>query len=250
MKVTVIIPARYESTRLPGKPIIEIARKVTGKYIIQHVYERAARAPSVSEVIVATDDRRIFDAVESFGGKARMTRSDHKSGTDRIAEVAAALDSSIIVNVQGDEPEIEPSQVEQVIRLLLEDENASMGTLAHPVDSAQVLHDPNAVKVVMDERGYALYFSRSPIPFVRDSKDWLRDSPAPILRHIGIYGFRWEFLLQYAAMSPSPLEMAEKLEQLRALSKGYKIKVGITQHQCVGIDTPEDLEKWLSLYRR
>lgn len=249
MKAAVIIPARYESTRLPGKPIIEVAREVTGKYIVQHVYERAAQAPSVSEVIVATDDRRIFDVVEGFGGRARMTSAAHRNGTERIAEVAADIGAAVIVNVQGDEPGIEPDQVEQVIQLLAEDESAVMGTLGHRIESEETLRDPNAVKVVVDEQGCALYFSRSAIPFVRDSDDWLRDAPLPHLRHLGIYSYRREFLLHYVSMPPSPLEKAEKLEQLRALSAGCRIKVGITDHHCIGIDTPEDLERWLSSFR-
>jgi len=249
LTATVIIPARYESSRLPGKPIIERARRVTGKYIIQHVYERAKGAGSVSEVIVATDDSRVYDAVVAFGGKARMTSPAHQSGTDRIAEVAAGLDSPIIVNVQGDEPEIEPAQVEQVIELLARDESADMGTLACRIDSEETWRDPNAVKVVLDEGGYALYFSRSQIPFVRDSSDWLRGSPATPLLHLGIYSYRREFLLQYAAMPRSTLEEAEKLEQLRALSRGYRIKVALTKHRPIGIDTPADLERWLALYR-
>ena len=249
MKATVIIPARYESTRLPGKAILEAAREVTGKYLVQHVYERAAQAPSVSEVIVATDDSRILAAVQGFGGVALMTSAAHRNGTERIAEVAAKLDVPIIVNVQGDEPQIEPDQVEQVIQLLVEDESAVMGTLAHGIDSEAAWRDPAAVKVVVDDAGYALYFSRSPIPFVRDSDDWLADAPLPPLRHLGIYSYRREFLLRYVALPASPLEKAEKLEQLRALSAGYKIKVGITEHPCIGIDTPEDLERWLALYR-
>ena len=249
MNVTAIIPARYESTRLPGKPILEVARQVTGKYIVQHVYDRVSRAPSVSRVIVATDDRRIFDVVKAFGGEARMTSPRHSSGTDRIAEVARTLDATVIVNVQGDEPQIEPGQVEQVVGLLSGDDEAVMGTLAHPIADEATWRDPNAVKVVVDERGRALYFSRSPIPYVRDARDWLRDTPVRPLRHMGIYSFRRDFLLRFAAMPPCALEMAEKLEQLRALSAGYRIRVGVTDRPCLGIDTPEDFEAWLALYR-
>jgi 3-deoxy-manno-octulosonate cytidylyltransferase (CMP-KDO synthetase) len=250
LKAVVIIPARYASVRLPGKPIIELARKVTGKYIIQHVYERAAQAPSVADVIVATDDERILRAVKDFGGKARMTRADHKSGTDRIAEVARDLRVPIIVNVQGDEPQIEPEQVEQVIQLLAEDRKAVMGTLAHPITEERMWRDPNAVKVVVDRNGCALYFSRSPIPYVRDSDDWMSDTPVRPLKHLGIYSYRRAFLLKYATMPQSPLEVAEKLEQLRALSAGFRIKVGITNRSPIGIDTPEDLNRWLSLWRQ
>jgi len=249
LEAAVIIPARYGSTRLPGKPILEAAKEITGKYIIQHVYERAARAPGVSRVIVATDDRRILDAVSGFGGEAVMTGAHHRSGTDRIAEVAAALDLPVIVNVQGDEPQMRPEQIAQVIRLLQGDTKAVMGTLACPIESQEEWNDPNAVKVVADREGYALYFSRSPIPFVRDAASWMEDAPLRPLRHLGIYSYRREFLLQYACMSPSPLEEAEKLEQLRALWHGYRIKVGITPHRCIGIDTQKDLERWLALYR-
>ena len=250
MEAAVIIPARYGSTRLPGKPILEVAREVTGKYIIQHVYERAAQARGVSRVIVATDDQRICRTVRAFGGEAHMTAADHRSGTDRIAEVARSLDSPIIVNVQGDEPGIHPDQIAQVVGLLEDDAGAVMGTLAHEITSYQEWKDPNAVKVVTDRSGYALYFSRSPIPHVRGSANWVDDTPLPALKHLGIYSYRREFLLRYASLPPAPLEEAEKLEQLRALWHGYRIKVGITPHACIGIDTPEDLERWLASYRQ
>jgi len=250
MEAAVIIPARFESLRLPGKPILDVARKVTGKYIIQHVYERACRAACVSQVIVATDDERIVTAVQGFGGTARLTSRNHNSGTDRIAEVAADLTEPAIVNVQGDEPQIEPEQIEHVVRLLEEDPHADMGTLAHEIESTEVYYDPHAVKVVVDARGYALYFSRSPIPYVRDAEDDpVGVSPIKPLRHLGLYSYRREFLLQYAKMQPAPLEDAERLEQLRALSSGHRIKVGITPHRVMGIDTPQDLERWLALYR-
>ena len=249
MEAVVIIPARYGAERLPGKPILEAAREVTGKYIIQHVYESAARAPSVNEVIVATDDERILAAVESFGGRARMTRPNHASGTDRIAEVAAELDAPVIVNVQGDEPEIRPEQVEQVIGLLAEDERTMMGTLAHPIESETEWRDPNVVKVLLDAEGCALCFTRSPVPFAREAGGWSPDAPARPLRHLGIYSYRRDFLLRYAQLPPAPLERTEKLEQLRALSAGYRIRVGITPYACIGIDTPEDLEAWLARHR-
>jgi 3-deoxy-manno-octulosonate cytidylyltransferase (CMP-KDO synthetase) len=244
----VVIPARYASSRLPGKPILEQARRVTGKYIIQHVYEHAAEAEGVSRVVVATDDERIAAAVREFGGEARMTREDHTCGTDRIAEVAADLQEPLVVNVQGDEPEIRPEQVTQVVRMLRESDDAAMSTLAHPVDSEREWRDPNAVKVVVDKEGYALYFSRSPLPFVRDSEDWMDDTPLQPLRHLGIYGYRRDFLLRYSCMEACPLEEAEKLEQLRALWHGYRIRVGETSFRCTGIDTPADLERWLEKY--
>ncbi|MFP4029845.1 MAG: 3-deoxy-manno-octulosonate cytidylyltransferase [Candidatus Brocadiia bacterium] len=249
MEAVVIIPARYESTRLPGKPILEEARDITGKYIVQHVYDRASRAPSVSDVVIATDDVRIQETVESFGGKVRMTSADHSSGTDRIAEVARDLTAPIIVNVQGDEPQIEPEQIEHVIQLLDEDSDAVMGTLAHPITDESTWLDPNAVKVVTDENGAAMYFSRSPIPYVRDSDNWIEDTPVRPLRHLGVYSYRREFLLAYADMPRASYEEAEKLEQLRALQAAHRIKVGITSRASIGIDTPEDLEKWLSLFR-
>jgi len=248
-KAIVVIPARYASTRLPGKPIAEAAREATGKYIIQHVYERAAQAPSVDRVIVATDDERIARAVEAFGGQARMTDATHQSGTDRVAEVAAELRAPIIVNVQGDEPDIRPEQVEQVVQLLALDRAAVMGTLAHPFESEEDWRNLNVVKVVVDGDSRALYFSRSPIPFARDSGGWGPDGPVKPLRHLGIYSYRREFLLRFAKLPPAPLELTEKLEQLRALSAGYKISVGITPYLCTGIDTPEQLEAWLSKQR-
>jgi 3-deoxy-manno-octulosonate cytidylyltransferase (CMP-KDO synthetase) len=250
MKAAAVIPARYGSTRLPGKPILEVAREVTGKLIIQHVYERAAQAPSVGRVVVATDDQRIVAAVEAFGGEARMTDAGHQSGTDRVAEVAAALDAPIIVNVQGDEPEIRPEQVEQVVQLLAQDAAAVMGTLAHPIESEDEWRNPNAVKVVLDAEGHALYFSRSPIPYGRDAGGWAPDGPVRPLRHLGIYSYRREFLLGYSKLPPAPLEVTERLEQLRALNAGYKIKVGVTPHLCIGIDTPEQLQAWLAKHRR
>ncbi len=250
MNAVVIIPARYASTRLPGKPILEVAREVTGKYVIQHVYESAAKAPSVRDVIVATDDERIVAAVEGFGGKARMTDPKHQSGTDRIAEVAADLDVPVIVNVQGDEPEIRPEQVERVIGLLAADEAAVMSTLAHPISSEEEWLDPNVVKVVLDQQNCALYFSRSPIPYPRDSAGRMEGTPMELLRHLGIYGYRRDFLLRYTQLPPAPLEVTEKLEQLRALSAGCRIKVGITPHPCIGIDTQEDLEAWLAKHKK
>jgi 3-deoxy-manno-octulosonate cytidylyltransferase (CMP-KDO synthetase) len=221
-------------------------REATGKYLIQHVCERAAGAPSVRRVIVATDDERVLRAVQKAGGDARMTSSEHRSGTDRIAEVAASLDEQIIVNVQGDEPDILPEQVEHAVELLADDETAVMSTLAHEVACEAEWRDPNVVKVVVDLDGYALYFTRSPVPYGRDAAGWDPDGPCTPLHHLGIYGYRRDFLLRYPSMPPAPLELAEKLEQLRALSAGYRIKVGITRHRCIGIDTQEDLDSWLA----
>jgi len=237
MNITAIIPARYASTRLPGKPLLDIA----GKPMVQHVYERAQRAELVSRVIVATDDRRIFDAVGRFGGKAVMTSESHKSGTDRLAEVAKGLDSDIIVNIQGDEPLIEPGMIDEAIRPLMEDNSIAMGSLKAEIRDEMELNNPNVVKVVVDRNGFALYFSRYPIPYIRD------DSPLSLLtgrfKHVGLYVYRREFLLEYAGMPQTPLEEAEKLEQLRALENGYRIKVPTTRYQSIGVDTEEDLER-------
>jgi 3-deoxy-manno-octulosonate cytidylyltransferase (CMP-KDO synthetase) len=234
MKTLVIIPARYASTRLPGKPLL----RETGKYLIQHVVERALQAKSVAGVIVATDDVRIADAVESFGGQAAMTRSDHVSGTDRIAEVAGRIDCEAIVNIQGDEPQFDPAAVDLLTDLLKPD--CTMSTLATPIRSAAMYADPNAVTVVCADDGRALYFSRAPIPFHRDgAPDWHSPRPAALL-HLGAYAYRRETLLRIARTPPHPLELAEKLEQLRVLAMGGTIRVGVVPEAHRGVDTPED----------
>jgi 3-deoxy-manno-octulosonate cytidylyltransferase (CMP-KDO synthetase) len=245
----VLIPARYGAERLPGKPIRPEVKKVTGRYLIEHVYENASRARGARHVVVATDDERIAAVVEGFGGRAVMTSAEHRCGTDRIAEAAEGLaDVETIVNVQGDEPQIRPEQIELVAGLLDERPEASMGTLASPIREESELHDPNAVKVVLDAQGLALYFSRSSIPFVRGTSDWLAGSPLVHLKHLGIYSYRRDFLLRYSAMEPCGLEQAERLEQLRALYHGHRIAVGITEFCPIGIDTEADLERWLSSY--
>ena len=242
MKITAIIPARYGSTRFEGKALADIC----GKPMIQHVYERTARAGLVSEVIVATDDDRISAAVKKFGGRVEMTQKSHETGTDRLAEVAARIDSDIIVNVQGDEPLIEPGMIDEAIEPLTLDPALVMSTLKSRI---KVLHDflsPNVVKVVTDWEGYALYFSRSPLPNFRDKWNDLKDekfASGKLLsyKHVGLYVYRREFLLQYSQMSPTYLELAEKLEQLRVLENGYRIKVIETAHDSIGVDTPADL---------
>src|SRR5437868_1571014 len=216
MKTAVIIPAGYHSSRLPGKPLL----RQTGKYLIQHVYERACQARNVHEVIVATDDSRIMAAVESFGGQAVMTSSDHASGTDRVAEVAHGLDADVIINLQGDEPLIEPSAIEALPALLERNSEAAMSTLAVPLTSIERWQNPNCTKVVCDDCGRALYFSRSPIPYVRDVQPDFAAQPPQFLQHMGIYAYRRAFLLRLAALAPVPLEQLEKLEQLRALALG------------------------------
>ncbi|GAN32906.1 3-deoxy-manno-octulosonate cytidylyltransferase [Candidatus Brocadia sinica] len=249
MKAVVIIPARYASTRLPFKVILPEVKSVTGRYIIEHVYQNVKQARRIHKVIVATDSQLIYDIVKGFGGEAEMTSALHTSGTDRIAEVAGRLDADIIVNVQGDEPEMHASVVDQVIDTLVGDDVAVMATVANAITDAAELRNPNVVKVVLDNRGYALYFSRSQIPYVRDSSDLVNEPGITFLRHLGIYAYQRDFLLQYSKLPASSLEHAEKLEQLRALANGYKIKVAITQYTSRGIDTRDDLMTFLERYR-
>lgn len=242
MEIVVIIPARYGAVRLPGKPLLDLG----GKPLIQHTYERASRVQSVARVMVATDDCRIFDAVRAFGGEAVMTSSEHPTGTDRIAEVAADLDCDFVVNVQGDEALIDPRMIEQVIATTTAHEDAVMGTAARPIQDLKRFRDPMVVKVVASPQGFALYFSRSPIPFVRDASQEELASPDVLrhfLEHIGLYVYRRDFLLRFTRMPQTPLEKLENLEQLRALENGYKIAVVRTDYFSFGIDTPEDLEE-------
>jgi 3-deoxy-manno-octulosonate cytidylyltransferase (CMP-KDO synthetase) len=227
-----VIPARYGSTRLPGKALLDIG----GCTLIRRVYERVLSASRVSRVIVATDDLRIVDEVSSFGGEAVMTSPLHRSGTDRVAEAAGTLESDIVLNVQGDEPLIEPEVIDRVIARIAEDSGISCATAATPIRDESVWRDPNAVKVVVDLNGRAICFSRSPLPYWRD-----RGFGGALL-HIGLYCFRREFLLRYAALEPTPLERAEKLEQLRMLEHGYHIGVVEVEHSCIGVDTEADLE--------
>lgn len=250
-RAVVIIPARFASTRLPGKPLITLKNKP----IIQHIYERAAAASSIDTIFVATDDSRIYDAVRGFGGIAIMTASEHASGTDRIAEVAKNIDYDIIINVQGDEPFIRPEMVNDLVELLSE-KQTPMGTLARRITDTKDIFDPNVVKVVWDNEGFALYFSRSPIPYHRD--EWkIADRRFQIAdakkhfcyKHIGIYGYKKDVLLKLASMKQGELEIIERLEQLRAIASGIKIKVKETPYDTLGIDTEDDLrkaEEWLN----
>ena len=240
MKAVVIIPARHASQRLPGKPLL----RRTGKYLIQHVYEQAVKAKSAARVIVATDDDRIFDAVQSFGGVAAMTSTEHRSGTDRIAEVAASLDADIVVNVQGDEPEIDPGMIDLLVELL-DGSPAQMSTLAVPTNDPELILSPSVVKLVIDSEGYAMYFSRSPVPGSKVLDNRLASGEHTCYIHPGLYGFRREFLLGYSSLPESQLEQIESLEQLRALDNGYRIKVGVVDHLAVGIDTPEEYEAFV-----
>lgn len=257
MKAFVVIPARYGSSRLPGKLILPEAKTLTGKFLIEHVYFRVREAKGVQGVLVATDDRRIFDVVKGFGGEVVMTSPEHKSGTDRVAEVAKKIDADIIVNVQGDEPEVRPEMVDTVVEALQKDKEAVMATLANVIDSREEYQDPHVVKVVMDNKGHALYFSRSPIPY---AASWGQEGGSRVhgfkglkegayYKHLGIYSYRRDFLLRYSQLPRSPLEEVEKLEQLRVLSNGYKIKVVVTPHRCCGVDTPEDFRRFLDKYR-
>jgi len=237
-----IIPARYGSTRFPGKPLV----RETGRYLIQHVCDQARQARRVARVIVATDDERIRDAVAAFGGEAVMTRSDHPNGTSRLAEAAETLadPDAIVVNVQGDEPEIDPSHIDRAIEHLIQSA-AEISTLAAPLAAHDDPDEPNLVKVVVDQNARALYFSRSRIPYPRDE-----DAHAPpVLKHIGLYVYRRAFLLQYVNWPRSPLEKAEQLEQLRVLEHGRSIVVGVVESAHPGIDTPEQYRAFVERWR-
>ncbi len=241
MKILCVIPARYASTRLPGKPLADIA----GKPMICRVYDRAVQAKCLSEVVVATDDQRVLQAVEAHGGRAMMTAKDHPTGTDRLAEVAAAYpDIDLIINVQGDEPLIEPSIIDALAAAFDGDADLKMATVMTEITDEAEQMNPNNVKVVTDRNGYALYFSRSLLPYPRYRKG------VPVYKHIGIYAYKREFLLHYAKMAPTPLEETEALEQLRALENGYRIKVIRTDHRFVGVDTAEDLAMVNKIYRQ
>ena len=251
-RAVAIIPARYDSTRFPGKPLALL----NGKPIIQHVYEHTARATLVDLTIVATDDRRIYDYVKKFGGECVVTSGSHESGTDRIAEAAKDIDCDYVINVQGDEPFIKPQMIDDVVNLLYNDDKAAISTLAKRITDKDEMISPHVVKVVTDDSGYALYFSRSPIPYYRDEwKDLnnivIEENATVVLKHLGIYGFRREALMNFTSMTKTRLEDIEKLEQLRALAAGMKIKVKETEYDTFGIDTKDDLrkaEEWQSIY--
>jgi 3-deoxy-manno-octulosonate cytidylyltransferase (CMP-KDO synthetase) len=230
----VVIPARYGSTRLPGKPLVKLA----GQPMIQRVYERAKLAATPGRVIVATDDERIVRAVEDFGGEARMTRPDHRTGTERVAEVAAHTAGEVFVNVQGDEPLLDPLALDTAVNALFEDPPATVATVATPVKTPGDIMDPNVVKTVLDFDGNALYFSRAPIP-------WVRDTTARIvvrhLKHLGLYVFQRDALLEYPTLPQGELERIEQLEQLRWIENGWKIRVTEVEHDAVSVDVPEDV---------
>jgi len=237
MKVIGIIPARYGSTRLPAKILADIE----GKPMIQRVYERARRSPSLDRLVVATDDDRIFDRVQSFGGEALKTSPAHPSGTDRVAEAAQVLgaeEPDVIVNIQGDQPLFEPGMIDEVVGPFRGDRDLKMGALVHPIRKPEELANPSVVKVVCDRKGFALYFSRSPMPYVISNSSMPR-----YYKHIGPYAYRMGFLLKFTQLERGDLERSESLEQLRALEHGYKIRVVETKFDSQEVDTPEDLEK-------
>ncbi len=232
-RVIGVIPARFASTRFPGKVLADLL----GKPMIQHVYERAEKAELLDDLIVACDDERIVKVVEGFGGKACLTKSDHASGSDRIAEVIRPLNCSVAINIQADEPLVTPHMINQLVRGLLESDS-SMSTLARKMESREGFDDPNVVKVVCDEDGFALYFSRAPIPYAREGR-----FPRVWYKHMGFYGYKREFLLEMTRTKPTFLEITECLEQLRVLEKKGKIKVMLSDEDSMGVDTPQDLEE-------
>ncbi len=244
MKILACIPARYSSTRFPGK----VLAKDTGKFLIQHTYERACLAKLPDKVIIAADDRRIAAAADTFGAKCVLTSPEHKSGTDRIAEAVADIDVDIVVNLQADEPEIDPENIDYLAKLLLDNHQCRMATLAADFKSPEQIADPNITKVITDCNDRAIYFSRSVIPYDRE-KSGLGE-PGQYLRHIGIYAYRKEFLLEITALPQTPLEKTEKLEQLRAIELGYPILVGRVEHTCDGIDTPNQYAEFVKRYKK
>jgi 3-deoxy-manno-octulosonate cytidylyltransferase (CMP-KDO synthetase) len=235
-RVIAVIPARFGSSRFPGKVIAPLA----GKPLVAHVYERTLKASTVDEIVIAVDDRRVQQALEPWGAATVMTRPDHRSGTDRVAEAVSAVDADVVVNVQGDEPLIDPRLIDQTVQALLSDADAVMATARRPILDDEEARNPNVVKVVCDKTGRALYFSRSLIPHVREQGDSLAGL---YWQHIGLYVFRRPFLMEFAALEATPLEQAEKLEQLRALEHGRAIVVVDTDYESVGVDAPEDLER-------
>ena len=241
-QVVVVIPARYASTRLPGKPLISLA----GKPMIQRVFERCKQAQTAHRVLVATDDQRILDAVQSFGGEARMTRTDHRTGTERIAEVAVHEPGEIFVNVQGDEPLIDPVAIDTAVAALPEDPPAQVATVATPIRHAGDIMDPNVVKTVLDFDGNALYFSRAPIPWVRDTQQKVH---VKYWKHLGLYVFQRAALLEYPTLPHGELERVEQLEQLRWLENGWRIRVAEVSHDAVSVDVPEDAARVEKLIR-
>ena len=238
-KILGVIPARFASTRFPGKVLAHIA----GKTMLQHVYERASLCTYLTSVLIATDDDRVYTVAWSFGARVRMTRSDHLSGTDRVAEAASAEDAELVVNIQGDEPLIDPAAIDAAILPMVHEPELVMGTLKKRIEDRLEITDPNVVKVVTDRSGDAIYFSRCAIPFERE-----KSCNTPYFKHIGLYVYRRDFLLAYSGLPVGPLEAAERLEQLRTLENGFRIRVVETEYESLGVDTPEDLERVAKLF--
>ncbi len=238
-KILGVIPARLASSRFPGKILAPLASKP----MVQHVYERASQARYLTSTIIATDDEQIYEAVRKFGARVRMTRADHPTGTDRVAEIASAENCDIVVNIQGDEPLIDPDAIDAAILPMVHDDDIQMATLKKKIVEPSEVTNPNVVKVITDLKGDAIYFSRLPIPYYRD-----RAPTAPHFKHIGLYIYRRDFLLAYPTLPVGPLEQAERLEQLRALENGYRIRVVETDYESLGVDTPEDLERVATLF--
>ena len=238
-KILGVIPARFASTRFPGKVLAQIAAKT----MLQHVYERASLCTYLTSVMIATDDDRVYTVARGFGARVRMTRSDHLSGTDRAAEVASAEDAEIVVNIQGDEPLISPAAIDAAILPLVHQPELVMATLKKRIEDRREITDPNVVKVVTNRSGDAIYFSRCALPFERETS-----GNTPYFKHIGLYVYRRDFLLAYSALPVGPLETAERLEQLRALENGFRIRVVETEYESLGVDTPEDLKRVARLF--
>ncbi len=242
-----VIPSRYASVRLPAKPLVDLC----GKTMVQRVYEQAMKAKLLTQIVVATDNEAIVQTVKSFGGEVIMTSPELRSGSDRVAAVAREVDADIVVNIQGDEPLIEPQMIDQAVEPLIYDATIQVGTLVRKIETADELLNPNIVKVVLDENNFALYFSRSPIPYLRESTtmdEWHKRHQ--YYKHIGLYVFRKEFLLEYSSWQESQLERAEKLEQLRILEHGVRIKAAVTEFDSVPIDTVEDAERVRSIIKQ
>jgi len=242
VKIVVCIPARYASTRFPAK----VLAHDTGKYLIQHTWEQARKAKLPQRVVIAADDERIVQAARTFGAECVLTSPNHQSGTDRIAEAVGKSDAEIVINVQGDEPQINPEHIDYLARLLLDHPDAPMATLAAAFTTREQIADPNVVKVVLDAKGKAIYFSRSVIPYDRERAGV--GDVGHYLRHIGVYAYRKDFLLRITSLPQTPLEKLEKLEQLRAIENGYTILVGKVEHTCEGIDTPEQYAAFVNRY--
>jgi len=249
MKIVAVIPARWQSTRLKGKVLADI----NGKPMVRHVWERVKQAHEVDDVIVAVDKDKVFKAVESFGGKAVYTSPEQPSGTDRIAEAVNEIDADVVINVQSDEPMVHPMMIDELARVFEYEKDVDMATIIKRIHTKEEINDPNVVKVVVDRKGFALYFSRSPIPHIRDKSTGavtVEDISGRYFKHIGIYAYTKDFLYTYTNLPKSVLEEEEKLEQLRVLEHGYRIKTVETRYDSIGVDTSEDLEKVRDLMAR